>query len=252
MSQKKFFFNPRNNNCAKIRLFCFPYAGGNESTFLPWTKDLPKNVEVCALELPGRSSRFGEPTYNNMSNLIDDLIGVFSKFTDKPYILLGHSLGSCVAFELMYRCKQAGIRMPEHFIASGSSAPHINDTPKGLYKLPRNDFIEELRRLDGTPEEILCNEEMMTLALPSILADFELSETYTYTGSEVFDCPVTVFHGDEDSEISLQDVEAWTDHFTFPADIHIVQGGHFFIEQNKKVVLKQVHSIIDKVLTGVE
>jgi surfactin synthase thioesterase subunit len=252
MLQEKSFFNARPKNSAKIRMFCFPYAGGNGSTYLSWANALPSSVELFTVELPGRSYRFGEPAYSSMDNLIDDLMQVFPNLTDKPYILMGHSLGSRVAFELMHRCKQVGIKMPEHFIASGSPAPHIKEKQKELYKLPREEFIEELRKLNGTPKEILENYEMMTLSIPFIRADFELSETYTYTGFEKFDCPITVFYGDKDNEISLLDIEAWGGHFSHPAVIHSVPGDHFFIEENKNAVLEKIRSVINYTLIGLE
>ncbi|WP_395375884.1 thioesterase II family protein [Marinicella sp. W31] len=252
MLQKKSFFNRISKKNAKLRLFCFPYAGGNGSTYSSWVDVLPDDVEVFTIELPGRSYRFTEPAYRDMQNLVEDLMQSFPSLTNKPYILIGHSLGSRVAFELMYRCKQAGIKGPEHFIASGSPAPHINEDKKGIYKLPKEEFIEELRKLNGTPEEILKNDELMALSMPSIRADFELSETYTYTGSEKFDCPITVFYGDEDKEISLQKIEAWEDIFTRPISIHSIPGGHFFIEDNATFVLEKIQPIISNVLDGLE
>jgi len=233
-------------------LICVPYAGGNGSTYASWADAFPGDVEVFTIELPGRSYRFTEPAYRNMENLVEDLMKVFPNLTDKPYVLIGHSLGSRVAFELMHRCQKAGVKGPEYFIASGSPAPHTNVDKKGVYKLPKEAFIEELRKLNGTPEEILENDELMSLAMPSIRADFELSETYTYIGSEKFDCPATVFYGDEDKDVPLQKIEAWGDLFTYPIFIHSIPGGHFFIEENATVVLEKIQPIISNVLDGLE
>ena len=41
-------------------------------------------------------------------------------------------------------------------------------------------FIERLRRLNGTPETVSKNEELIELFLPMLRADFTLMETYSY------------------------------------------------------------------------
>jgi len=234
--------HPREN--VELRMICFPYAGGSAYTYSSWAKALPRNVELVAVQLPGRSTRFGETPYSDMKNLVDGLIQVFPNLMGTPYILMGHSLGSRIAFELMNRCKQECIRLPRHFIASGSRAPHIPDRERKIHQLPEAQFIEELQKLNGTPVEIIQNEELMALTLPFLRADFTLSETYQYTGDAQFDCPITVLDGDGDSEISLLDIEAWGDHFSHPADIHTISGDHFFIEKSTSAVLEKIRSVI--------
>ena len=45
-------FEPRPD--ARLRLFCFAYAGGGASIYRLWPADLPAAVEVRAVQLPGR------------------------------------------------------------------------------------------------------------------------------------------------------------------------------------------------------
>ena len=40
-----------------LRLICFPYAGGGPSLFRGWPLELSQQVEVCAVQLPGREAR---------------------------------------------------------------------------------------------------------------------------------------------------------------------------------------------------
>src|SRR2546430_10624517 len=91
---------PRPNPNASVRLFCFPYAGGNASIYTSWSRDLSANVELVAVQPPGRANRISEPPHSRMQDLIADLCPAIRALLGKPYILLGHSLGSHVAFEL--------------------------------------------------------------------------------------------------------------------------------------------------------
>lgn len=54
---------------ARLRLFCFPYAGGGVSIFRAWSDGLPADVEVCPVQLPGRGPRLIEPPFNRLSSL---------------------------------------------------------------------------------------------------------------------------------------------------------------------------------------
>ena len=55
---------------ARLRLFCFPYAGGGVSLFRAWSNSLPADVEVCPIQLPGRGTRLMEPPFTRLSPLV--------------------------------------------------------------------------------------------------------------------------------------------------------------------------------------
>lgn len=46
------------NGKPDARIYCLPYAGGSASIFAGWRQALPANLEVCAIELPGRGPVF--------------------------------------------------------------------------------------------------------------------------------------------------------------------------------------------------
>lgn len=37
-----------------LRLFCFAYAGAGTSIFRTWGKQFLSDIEICAIQLPGR------------------------------------------------------------------------------------------------------------------------------------------------------------------------------------------------------
>jgi len=76
---------PRPNPQAKLRLFCFPYAGGRALIFRPWFERLPPTVEVCPLDLPGRGGRLNESPFTQLEPLIQALAPALLPYLDKPF-----------------------------------------------------------------------------------------------------------------------------------------------------------------------
>ena len=245
MSESKWFVRPNNKPDSELRLFCFPYAGGSAATFIPWENNLPSWVELIAIQPPGRSSRMFESPFNDMNLLVEDLLAPFSELLDKPYILFGHSLGSRVAYELVKLCQLRELPLPRHFIASGSRAPFIPCREKPIYDLPEDDFLRELRSLNGTPKEILDNQELMSLLLPLLRADFQIADEYCAVKS-LIDTTITVLSGVSDTDIKQEDLESWGELFRKIDSVNILPGGHFFVESNATAVLKIVNTIIRK------
>ena len=244
MSKNNWFLTPQARPNAKMRIICFPYAGGNASTFSHWASQLPDDIELVAAQYPGRTSRIFEPMHNKMDDLVADLITAIPKYLDKPYILFGHSLGSRVAFELMYQINMLSMPKPKHFIASGSRGPQYLSSNGSIYHLKDEEFINESRGLNGTPQAVLDNKELMDLFLPMLKADFEIADKYCYNKNETFNCPISVLGGEEDFDISLSKLNGWGDHFTTDVDIHMLPGNHFFIDSNKEMVLEKLNTII--------
>jgi len=242
--KNKWFVIPKPNINADLKLICFPYAGGSASTFLPWVKTLPANVELIIIQAPGRGARIGEQAYSDMQILMRDLIKIIPNILNKPYIFFGHSLGSRIAFELVNQLKTLNHALPQHFIASGSRGPHHKSMKEPIYKLPHDEFIEELKQLNGTPQAVLENKELMELFLPLLTADFEIADRYCYTGEACFNCPISVLGGEDDVEISLSKLNSWGDFFITDADVQLLPGGHFFIDSHSELVQQKVNGII--------
>lgn len=251
-NQKKWCVTPKPNPSAKIRLFCFPYAGGGPATFSGWERSLPKNIELVAIQPPGRGSHLLDSCIDDMTQMVTQLIRMISPLLDKPYVFFGHSLGSKIAFELLRHLKAHNYPLPKHFIASGSKGPKEQSEKRAIYALSDNQFIAELERLNGTPKEILQNRELMEILLPMLKADFKIAHTYQCNRDEKFNCDVTVFGGTQDKDVSNEDLAAWCELFSQNSEIHRFEGGHFFVDSLQEEVLDKVTHILKEVFSKIE
>ncbi|MEM7356653.1 MAG: alpha/beta fold hydrolase, partial [Acidobacteriota bacterium] len=181
----------QNRPQARLRLLCFPYAGGGALTYRKWTTEMPPEIDVLPVQLPGRERRLREAPHTSMAALIDDMVGALERYVDQPFAIFGHSMGSIVGYEAARRLQQDRGVEPIRFLASARRAPQLPNDREGDYLLPDQELCERLREMNGTPTEVLDNPELMQLMLPLIRADFELNETYTPAPEPRLSCPVT-------------------------------------------------------------
>lgn len=172
----KLIKNTENISKEKITLFCLPFAGGGASAYNQWAKKMQGKVTVCPVQLPGREEQIMEKPYIDMSVMLDDLEEAVRKVVYGPYALWGHSMGGKISYELEKRLEAAGYTAKCLFI-SGSRVPSIPE-PNPIYHLPDEAFKRELGRFEGTPKEILENQELLDFFLPMLRADFTMDETY--------------------------------------------------------------------------
>lgn len=231
---------PRPNPAATHRLFCFSYAGGGTAIYSSWPAALPAWVEMCAIRLPGRESRMAEKPFTSVSALVPPLIEGLRPFLDKPFLFFGHSLGGFVAYETIRQLRHAQLPLPQKLFVSGTRAPHLPDPEPPIHNLPDPEFIAELRRLNGTPEAVLANEELLALVLPYLRADFSASETYTCEPHHPLNIPITAFGGQHDPKASREQLEGWQVHTHQPVLVDILPGDHFFIHSEKEVLLQKL------------
>lgn len=228
--------NPR----ASLRLFCFPYAGGSAALYRTWPAELPDTIEVCTAELPGRGARLNEPPFTRLEYIVDFFANVINPYLDKPFAFFGHSMGAMISFELACRLRaEVGVK-PAHLFVSGRRAPQMLDRNPITYNLPSPMLLEELRRLNGTPIEVLENPELMHLMLPLLRADFEVVETYVYSPRAALDCPVTAFGGLQDQEVSRKELEAWREQTIASFSLRMLPGGHFFLHTARQLLLRML------------
>lgn len=230
----------RPNTQARLRLFCFPYAGGGAMIFRKWPDMLPADVELCALRLPGRESRLGDSPYSNVFKLIDDLVPPLIPLLDKPFAFFGHSMGALISFELAQKLREQYDVSPVHLFVSGRSAPQVPDAEPRSYDLPESEFIEELRRLNGTPQDVLEHREIMQLMIPLLRADFAITQDYVYSPRPPLNCPLSVFGGIYDKEVSRENLIAWGALTTGSFSLKMYEGDHFFINTMPENLLRDL------------
>jgi len=225
---------------ARIRLFCFPHAGGGASLFRSWSTNLAPHIEVCPVQLPGRENRLADKPFAQIAPLVETLAQVLRPYLDKPYAFFGHSMGSLISFELAQHLRQDGLAPVQLFVAS-HRAPQIPDPDPPTYHLPHNDFIEEVRRLKGTPEEILQNTELLQIVLPLLRADFELCETYQCTWAKPLTCPITAYGGLLDHEVTREMIAAWDKQTSSTFKYRFFPGDHFFLLKEPRDLLHAIY-----------
>ncbi|MEC4814646.1 MAG: beta-ketoacyl synthase N-terminal-like domain-containing protein [Scytonema sp. PMC 1069.18] len=237
---------PKPNPQASLRLFCFPYAGSGASIFYSWLEELPNNIELLPIQLPGREDRLGETPFNRLKPLIETLIPQLSSYLDAPFVFFGHSLGALIAFELARELRKQNLPTPVQLFVSGSRAPQVPDLDAPIHKLPEPKFLESLRRLNGTRDEVLQNPEVMQLFLPALRADFAILETYFYSTQEPLNCPITALGGKEDSRVNPEQLAAWREQTHSEFSIKMFPGDHFFLHSDRTLVLQTIVQEIQK------
>lgn len=225
-----------------LRLFCFSYAGGNASIYDAWQAELDERIEVCAVQLPGRGTRFHEAPCTSLSEILNPMADILLAERDLPYAFFGHSLGALVAFELARLCQRRYMAMPVHLFVSGCAAPQCRDPSEDRHKLPDDELLASLNEYNGTPPEILSHAELMKLVLPTVRADFSLAETYQYKPAEPLNLPITVFSGRLDPHVRAEQAQGWQKETRSPIAVRWCEGDHFFINGERNLVLDCLNS----------
>jgi medium-chain acyl-[acyl-carrier-protein] hydrolase len=237
---------------SRLRLLCFPYAGGGASAFRDWPDELPPEIEVWAVQPPGRETRLKEAPVRCLQTLVDALLEETRALRERPYAFFGHSLGALVAFELARALRRRGAAGPVHLLVSGCGAPQLSDPEPPLSELAPSDLKDRLRRLDGTPKAVLADREMMELLLPTLRADFGLRDDYVYTVEPAFEVPLTAFGGHDDPEVSAASLAAWRDQTRQRFVMRGFAGGHFFIRSARSALLAAVASELEHALAHID
>jgi medium-chain acyl-[acyl-carrier-protein] hydrolase len=234
------------NPWARLRLFCFPYAGGNPWIFRAWSDGLPMDIEVHAIQLPGRGARLQEAAFTRLPPLVQALAHGLLPLLDKPFAFFGHSLGAVVSFELVRQLRKEQWPEPVRMVVSACGAPQLLEPGPIRHTLSDSDFLEELRRLNGTPRAVLENAELMGLLLPVLRADFAVYETYQYQPEPPLHCPITVFGGLRDSGVRRRDLEAWHAQTRAACTLRLLPGDHFYLHSAEALLLRALSRELDQ------
>jgi surfactin synthase thioesterase subunit len=221
------YYRPR--AAPRLRLFCFPFAGGGASSYRGWSDEMPSDIEVVPVQLPGREDRLREKPLQRMKDLVDRLIEALSPLMrDLPFAFFGHSMGAIVALEVARRLATIDGPVPCHMITSARAAPHLPLRRPQVFNLSRKELERWLRELNGTPEVVLNSTEMMDLVLPALRCDLQIDDTFRTTAEPPIACPLTVVGGLRDNEATPDELRGWSLYTSDSFALRLVDGDHFF------------------------
>ena len=219
---------------ADCRLLCLPYAGGSASLFHDWPIRLPE-LDVLAVQPPGRANRLAEPAYREMEPYIEDLLQAVLPQLDRRWMLFGHSMGALAGYALLQRLHADGQPLPSHFFISAARGPQVKERIRPISHLEDDDFILELKKLNGTPPEVLENRELIQFCLPFIRADFKVIEGYLIESFDPLPVKPVMLCGMSD-EIKAEEMQAWNKLFQYPGELNTFSGDHFFLHEESNSI----------------
>jgi len=232
--------SPKLNPQARLRLFCFPYSGAPASIFFQWASVLPASIEVCPIQYPGHGTRVGEPLITDLTDMVQQSYLALEPYLNKPFAFFGHSMGALVSFELARYLADRGGPQPAYLFVSGHDAPQRQDEKEVIHDLPEAEFIDRLRKFNGTPEDVLQNDELRELLLPILRADFRISELYEYRPGRPLDCAICACGGLKDDYISREGLEAWQAQTTRSCSVRMFPGDHFYLGEARMFLLQVI------------
>jgi surfactin synthase thioesterase subunit len=222
-----------------MKLFCIPFSGGNAYSYADFKKYLPEEIELINLELPGRGKRIAEKLLTDINSMTRDLYRQVEPMIEDKYSIFGHSLGALLGLTLSSYLAAKNKNLPQILFASGQTAPCLIK-PDNRYTLPDNQFIEMLRKMEGTPDELLDDKSFIQYFLPIIKTDFQSIAKYKYVPCvQPLNVRISVLIGNKEN-IAESDAVKWQLETSEPIAIHHFVGGHFFIFNQTKEICKLI------------
>ncbi|MFI0479458.1 SDR family NAD(P)-dependent oxidoreductase [Actinomadura sp. 9N215] len=218
-----------------MRLLCLPYAGGGTTAFRGWAELLP-DIEVVAVQLPGREARADEPPAVD----VDDLVDAALTMTDRPYAVFGHSMGGILGFELCRRLRRVGAPPPAWFFVGGSPVPHTPLSRPRVAEMTDDELTGWLAGLGGAPRDLLDDPAMRAVWLPILRSDFAFTDDYRFVAEEPFGCPITAFAGDADAMVGADEMSGWRAHTSSDFALRVLPGDHFFPHTARRELLASI------------
>ena len=246
-SQNPWIVRPRPNPQARLRLLCFPYAGGGASVFRTWPVGLPDDVELWSIALPGRDSRAKEPPFDRLAPLIEALTDAVAPRLQGPFAIYGHSLGALIGFSFARELRRRGLPAPVHLFVSGRRAPQLAES-WATRTLSDPEFLERLRGLGGISDAVFQEAELLAYFLPIFRADFAVSETAVTADEPPLACSITALGGIADERASVDALDAWQAQTTAAFDREMFAGGHFFLQSERDAVLASLSRRLTAIL----
>jgi acyl transferase domain-containing protein/surfactin synthase thioesterase subunit len=249
----------------RLRLFCFPFAGGGSAVYRTWAQFIDPTIEVVAIEPPGRLGRITETPIADMKEFVEQLVSEMKELLDRPFAFFGHCLGALTMYETARRLIHTTMVRPDHLFASGARPPDriaergsfeervMHDLLKlaefrislPAYAQPDDVFAELIRHFNiQATEQLLSDPELRQLMLPVVRAEFQMATNYQFVREPPWEIPITCFAAKGDPYVSRKHALGWGRFTNSRLQVHIRKGAHFAVVDD----VAFIHDVINREL----
>lgn len=206
-----------------------------------WRNGLRDDIELRAVQLPGRQERLDEPLLAQLGEMRDRVVEAIDALPGLPLIFYGHSLGGLLAFEVARRLEARhdaqldGARL----IVGACRPPHHEPRPTAIRHMSSEDFISALEHRYGSPSA-LRDPQLHAVALPALRADITAVETHAFEQRPALAIDMTVLVGLRDRSVPPTLAAGWRSLATGELQVHQVDAGHLFLDTHSEWVRSHV------------
>ena len=223
----------------KINLLCFPFAGGNKYSYNQYKEVAGAELNLITYELPGRGERYLERLLIDTDSIVEDILPRIQHAIKQPYAIYGHSMGTLIGYLVTKAIIANELNPPMHLFLTGSGSPTTREHCRPYHRLPREKFINVVKKLGGIEEELAENKDLLNLYEPILRADFRAVETYLHDPSPMLDRNISVMLGQQD-KVTMQQALDWQQVTTGQISVTKFTGGHFFIFNHEKEIVRLI------------
>ncbi len=204
--------------------------------YLRWRRRLPSWVQIEPIELPGRGGRLHESPEEAFEGLVERLSDEIEMYMLDRYAFFGHSMGGLLAFGVTQRLRARNAPLPVALLVSACAAPARQNWRRYADKNTDASLIADLRKQNGTPEEVFSSGELLSMTLSLLRADYCICASFRYSQPLPLPIPIHVFGGRND-EIHESKLQAWQPETEADFSLDVFEGGHFFLRQHETAFL---------------
>lgn len=221
------------------------HSGAAAQVFNIFKEYVPNNVNISAIQYPGRGHNISEPLIYHINGMITALYHPILEVIQiyKNVYFYGHSLGALIAYELLKQYQRNQINIGHCILNVGACpSPDLIGRREHLHCLSDDKFWEKIKEYGGTPEIVLEDNDFKRMFLPILKADFTIYETYStiFCQNEPLSIPIKVFVGQFDKIVNLNELTNWKNETTKQFKQFIFEGDHFFMSKNSSLLVKAI------------
>jgi medium-chain acyl-[acyl-carrier-protein] hydrolase len=106
-------------------------------------------------------------------------------------------------------------------------------------------LVESLRTLNGTPDTVLQDRQLLELLLPLVRADLEADEEYLVGDGTRLNCPILALGGRGDPTLAPGELAPWAKMTSAEFRLLMLPGDHFFLHAFHRTVITLVGQALE-------